>query len=77
VAVSDTETTTKSVPHVRGDEPRELDGLQMQEWRSPRAWFDDHPAAVSAISTSAGMPRLLCNLRIMASVSGRLRLRTS
>lgn len=26
---------------------------------------------VSAISTSAGMPRLWCSLRIMASVSGR------
>ena len=39
--------------------------------------FADHPAVVCAISTSAGMPRLLCSLRIMASVSGRLRLRTS
>lgn len=43
----------------------------------PSSVLDDHPAAVSAISTSAGMPRLLCSRRIMASVSGRLRLRTS
>ena len=43
----------------------------------PSSAFDDHPATVSAINTSAGMPRPLCSLRIMASVSGRLRLRTS
>lgn len=35
------------------------------------------PFALSAISTSAGIPRLLCRRRIMASVSGRLRLSTS
>jgi PAS domain-containing protein len=35
------------------------------------------PDAVSAISTSAGIPRLRCKRRIMASVSGRLWLRTS
>lgn len=31
-----------------------------------------HPAAVSVISTLAWMSRLLCSLRIMASVSGSL-----
>lgn len=36
-----------------------------------------HPAPVSAISTSAGMPSWRCSLRIMANVSGRLQFRTS
>lgn len=35
------------------------------------------PATVSAIRTSAGMPRPWCNLRIMPSVKGRLWFRTS
>lgn len=46
-----------------------------QMHRSPAS--SSQPATVSAIRTSAGMPRPWCNLRIMPSVKGRLRFRIS
>lgn len=63
-----------TVPRYR-QHPSGRERKSRQTHRLPAS--SNQPATVSAISTSAGMPRPWCNLRIMPSVKGRLWFRTS
>ena len=58
-------------------EPEQEDLLKHGALPATRTMVKSQRVAVSAMSTSAGIPKLRFSLRIIAKVSGRLRLRTS